>query len=168
MQKLLAGILVLIAVTAFTLPKTYAQDGSWSPRTTDELVLSMAENCAGQWQAQNCLREVSDVMLHLAASYAGNLQDNGQTEFVDSIKENCSAATAAKHKDIPVYALNSAMTQCINMIYDISEKSGLKPDHNLYQLAVGSTFCLKNLSGCDTIESQLLAILERQNRNPNR
>ncbi len=119
----------------------------------------IASQCPGKWKSQTCMEKVSESALVLAANYAAALQKRGFENAVEKIKKNCAAATAASRIEVPAYAMESAYIECANMIYDISEETGLKPDQSHYQLLVSPILCMTEDKRCPGLESQMKDLL---------
>lgn len=116
----------------------------------------LSNNCLKRWNNPTCLSNISQSALVLAANYAGDLQSNGMVGAVEQVKQHCAAATAGTKGDYPAYAMQSAFTECANIIYDVSEQTKIKPDNSHYQLLVGSIMCLNKDRSCPSIEHGLL------------
>lgn len=117
--------------------------------------------CPGKWDSPECLAIISQNNLMMAANYGGALKENGKVTESELIKEHCAAATAAREKSFPAYAMKSAFTECANTIVDVSGKTGISPDLSEYQLLVGATLCLGNDPRCGTISDQLKQLATR-------
>ena len=94
----------------------------------------------------------------MAVKYAGMLEARGKKDSIEELKQVCAAATVTEEdvgEDVPAYAFQSAYTECANGIYDISEKTGVKPDQSHYQLIVGAVLCLSNAPQCKVLEGQM-------------
>tara|TARA_R110002124_G_scaffold149220_1_gene315037 strand:- start:180169 stop:180675 length:507 start_codon:yes stop_codon:yes gene_type:complete len=115
----------------------------------------ISTHCLGRWAEQDCLTSVSQSTLVLAANYAGFLESNGMIGAVEQIKQHCSAATAGTKGEYPAYAMQSAFTECANMIFDVSEQTNIKPDLSHYQILVSAILCLSKDRRCAGIEKQL-------------
>lgn len=147
-----------VMALAFQPSPAKAQPGQQGGETKSakELAGMMAQTCPGSWKADGCLKNISESVLHLAAGYAAALQNSGNSQAIETLKQKCAAATAATSQDVPAYALESALTECVNNIYGIQQSTGVSPDADLYQLAVVSTLCLKDNPECSGLEQQLL------------
>ncbi len=134
-----------------------------SSNSVSQAVRSYAQKisrvCPGNWEAYPCLQAVSESTLVMAANYAGALKNRGYTAAVEKIKNHCAAATAAREREFPAYAMKSAYTECANMIYDVTEETGLKPDQSHYQLLVGPILCMSDDWRCETLEDQMRAMV---------
>ena len=121
-----------------------------------EFAKRVAKACVpGQWEGQPCLKAVSENNLVMLANYGEALQKRKKDKAVELIKEHCSASTAATQGEFPAYAMRSAFVECANMIYDITESSGILPDQSQYQLLVGAVQCLDKTVACAGIEKGL-------------
>ncbi len=54
--------------------------------------------------------------------------------------------------------MQSALTECVNTISDVSKATQVKPNLNMYQLAVGTVLCLDGNDACNKIEAQLKTV----------
>jgi hypothetical protein len=123
---------------------------------------SVAASCPGSWETQSCLQSASDTFLTTAALYAEDLDKNGQSGELENIKAHCAASTAATRlDDLPAYAMRSAFVECVNEIYDMSERTKIKPDIELYQLMVMSVLCLDKDPRCSVMEDGLKKTVSR-------
>jgi hypothetical protein len=148
------ALYINFAVLFLALPasqKAYAQ-------TSEESVTYArlaSAHCLGRWDDPECLKSISQSTLVLAANYAGLLESKGMIGAVEQIKQHCSAATAGTKGQYPAYAMQSAFTECANMIFDVSEQTSIKPDLSHYQILVGAILCLSKDRRCAVIEKQL-------------
>lgn len=115
----------------------------------------IASICPGSWEHQNCLEAVSASNITLASNYAQALDDAGKSNQLEPLKQLCAASTAATKGEYPPEAMNSAFTECANGIYDISRKSGVKPDQSNYQLLVAAILCLNKDPQCQMLEKSM-------------
>jgi hypothetical protein len=152
------SVFVALYINFFTLflalpvsQKAYAQASAESA-TYARLT---STHCLGRWARQECLTSISQSTLVLAANYAGLLESHGLVDAVEEIKQHCAAATAGTKGEYPAYAMQSAFTECANMIFDISEQTQVKPDLSHYQILVGAILCLSKDRRCAGIEKQL-------------
>ncbi|MDH5721864.1 MAG: hypothetical protein OEY94_00895 [Alphaproteobacteria bacterium] len=136
-----------------------------TPITTDERtkilqihMKDMSLNCPKTWETKACLTSMAHSNKTLASLYAEDLDKGGFQPEIELLKEHCAASTAALQIDVPVYAMKSAMTECANAIYDISESTKIKPPMTHYQLMVTSIYCLDRDPRCETLEEALLKI----------
>lgn len=158
--KLFAAFALGLAVMALAFQpapaKAQSAQQGGETKSARELAGMMAQTCPGSWKSGACLKNISESVLYLAAGYAADLQKSGNSQAIETLKQKCAAATAATSQDVPAYALESALTECVNNIYGIQQDTGVNPDADLYQLAVVSTLCLKNDPKCKGLENQLL------------
>lgn len=125
-----------------------------------EYVGFVYESCASAWKTFSCVQSLSSLSRDITIDYAERLEKARQSKFQDSLKENCAATTAALQQEVPAYAQKSAMTVCFNAISDIAQASGVKPDLDLYQLAVGSVACIDQVGACKILEDQLSGLIQ--------
>ncbi len=129
-------------------------------------VLGYARNvynsCAGVWKSAQCVSAIAALSKDITIDYASSLEQAKQEAFHEPLKQSCAASTAAIQTDVPAYAQKSAMTECLNAIADMTQASGVKPNINLYQLAVGGTQCLDQEGNCEAFENQLAPLLGQQ------
>jgi hypothetical protein len=116
---------------------------------------TIANACPGHWDSAGCLSAVSSANLVMAANYAADLKEKGRPGEAEQVKEHCAASTAAREKSFPAYAMKSAFIECANLITDVAEKTGIKPDPTAFQLLIAPTLCLDNDPRCGTITEQL-------------
>lgn len=121
-------------------------------------MVNMAKYCVGNWENEACIKELSSLSMDTTTNYAEALDAGNKKSAMEDLKQNCAAATAALKISVPAYAMKSAITQCVNSIYDINNTTLIKPDLNLYQLLVGSVMCLGKDIACENIEASLLSI----------
>ncbi len=115
----------------------------------------IAQKCSGSWEAQDCLKVLSQSTLVLASNYGADLKEQGNENAAENLKQHCAAATAATRMEVPADAMRSAMTECANIIFDISQKTGVKPDQSHYQLLVYPVMCLSGDANCPAVEKGL-------------
>lgn len=116
---------------------------------------SISRQCLRGWESQRCLAALSESALALTANYAAALDKGRKKKFLDGLKNQCAAATAATEGRYPAEAMVSAYTECANAIYDISEASGVSPDLSHYQLLIGGILCLSDDPQCEIVEKGL-------------
>lgn len=149
-KTLLALIIMLVPMSA------QAQS-----QVSEDHARRVASVCPGNWNSQECMKVVSGSTLVMVANYMKALDEAGKKTEVETIKQNCAAATAATQQEVPAYAMLSANTTCANMIYDVSEQTGVVPDQSHYQLLVGPILCMNADRRCPPIEQELAAKYDR-------
>jgi hypothetical protein len=115
----------------------------------------IAKTCPQNWSANACLSSVSESTLVLTANYAQALQNEKQIPSVETLKQDCAAATAATRGQYPAYAMKSAFTECANTMSTLAENTGIVPDVSHYQLLLGAIWCLGNDRRCVWVEQGL-------------
>lgn len=118
----------------------------------------IAQTCPGAWHKQVCLSSLSNSVMSMVSQYAEALQNAGQEESLTPLKEHCAAATAATQIEVPAHAMVSALTECVNAVYDITEATTVKPHLMHYRLTIDTIFCLKGEPQCLSLEKQLIAV----------
>ncbi len=125
-------------------------------------IRSMAVLCVGNWENENCSKELSALSMDMTTNYAEKLDKQSKPEkkeaHMESLKQHCAASTAALKVSVPSYAMKSAITECVNIVADINEESSVKPDINLYQLLVGAVLCLNKDLSCENMEKQISSV----------
>lgn len=154
--RLLVFALSIVMINAYNPVKARAQ-GQASEQAR-VFAQTLSANCLRSWTTQPCLKNISQSVLVLAANYAGDLESQGLIGAVEQIKQHCSAATAGTKGEYPAYAMQSAFTECANMIYDVSEQTKIKPDLSHYQLLVSSILCMNKDRSCSNIEKSLSSL----------
>ncbi len=119
---------------------------------------NMASYCVSDWEKESCLKELSSVSMSMATNYASKLDAANKKDAMETLKQHCAASTAALKISVPAYAMKSALTECINNVFDISAATLIKPDLTLYQLMTSSVMCLGKEPSCKNIEERLLSI----------
>lgn len=126
--------------------------------------------CVGSWQSQPCMKALASTNLTVATLYSRALERKGQKKMHDPLLQGCAASTAAVKREVPAYAMKSAMTECANAISDISEATKVKPNPTHFQLLVEPIFCLGGEPRCGKFEELLRQIvaksLEQQQTAP--
>jgi hypothetical protein len=146
----------MLALAFVTTTPAQAQWTLNSPsKPSVEHAKQVSRACPGKWEAQPCLKAVSESTLVLASNYAANLQQKGHPKQVEMIKEHCAAATAARQGEFPANAMRSAFVECANTIVDTTDQTGVAPDASHYQLLVGPVLCLDGDRRCAFIEDGL-------------
>lgn len=124
-------------------------------------IRSIRDACIPRWDGQGCMKSLSALNMETASFYAESLDASGRADSdsqLETLKEHCAASTAALKVDVPAYAMQSAMTECVNTISDIVDETTVKPDVSMYQLMVGAILCLGKDTKCNFIEGQLKAV----------
>lgn len=116
--------------------------------------------CVNKWQGQACMVALSSLNMTLTTTYAQALNIAGKNSSMERLKQNCAASTAALKIDVPAYAMRSAMTQCVNSMVDLSDRTSILPDPSLSQLAVGAILCMDKKPSCAAIENALINIVK--------
>lgn len=150
-----------------TTPKTASNEQhpaqSDVPKIIAVHVKDMGAKCPSAWQSKGCIVAMANSNLTLASVYAELLQNGGQSDSTNALKEHCAASTAAIQVEVPAYAMKSAMTECANTITDISEATGITPDPTHYQLLIGGIFCLEDgNANCPAVEEGLKRLSQAQ------
>ncbi len=143
-------------------PNVPAQEAG-EPETMDELkalnvypyYMGAAKYCSHEWESQICMKTLSEASLIMTSNFADDLNKNGFEGHLEELKQHCAASAAATKVNVPASAQRSAIVECVNHIVDVSEKTGLKPDPNFYQLMVGSVLCFDKNAACILIEQGL-------------
>ena len=117
--------------------------------------LDAARYCSHEWSSQSCMKTLSGASLVMVSNYAEDLHKNKNGQYLESLKQHCAASTAGTKVEVPAYAQRSAMTECINHIVTINEKTGIKPNPDFYQLIVGAIMCFDKNPSCSVIENSL-------------
>lgn len=117
---------------------------------------NIAKSCPQQWEDEECLRATSQAALVLVSNFGGKLDQAGQKSFMEALKEDCAASTAATQEDgIPAYAMKSAYTVCMNKIADIADKTGVVPEPSYMQLLLATVWCMEKSPQCQMMELAL-------------
>lgn len=153
MKPMFRAALILITLTALSAAPAMA--ATQSSDVPQQYASAVAKNCIGNWESPACLSASSSTALTVAALYGSELQERGHSAAAEKIKEHCAAATAAREQSYPAYAMQSAYTECANMIYDVSVETSIKPQPELYQLLVSSVLCLSKDGRCASVEQGL-------------
>lgn len=115
----------------------------------------IAPVCIGAWETPACLTAVSESNLVLASNYGAKLQENKQDTAAETLKQHCAASTAHREKQYPAYAMESAFVECINIISDLNDQTGVSPDVDHYQLLVMAGLCMRKDRRCPPMERGL-------------
>lgn len=122
---------------------------------------NISKNCPGAWTTPACLKAVSASSYDMTIDYASKLESAGKKDFLEPLKQTCAASTAAREQDFPADAMNSAFKECANGIYDITQKSGVLPDRNYFQLIVVPSLCMDGAKECAQVEQQMRAMVKQ-------
>lgn len=147
----LAGVIGLISIgTAAAKPDAL---------TTQQFghVTAIHESCVQNWGDQSCMQSISATSKDMLEAYAVALEKSGHKAQVETVKNQCAATTAAAKTKVPAYAMKSALTECANTISDVVAEVTVQPDLVLYQLLVGSIFCLGKEEPCPVFEKGISA-----------
>jgi hypothetical protein len=163
MIKLFSIFAFCFSVTLlFAAQTSYAQHNSYNKQGPSKISVDYARRVApactgGKWETQPCLKAVSESNLAFASNYIKTLRQRGKGQGGEKIKEHCAASTAASQGESPAYAMRSAFVECANMVFDVSEQTGVLPDQSHYQLLVSAVQCLDKSQACKAIETGLAA-----------
>jgi hypothetical protein len=113
------------------------------------------EMCPQKWETQECLSTVSKISLGMAEAYEVSLKEAGHDAFIPEMKNLCAASTAASQGEYPANAMRSAFTECANGLYDLSQKTGIKPHEQAYPFLVMAVICLSGDEQCAMLEANL-------------
>lgn len=148
--------ILFVAVFCFLTMGSQAEAQSGASSASQALAAKISQMCIDSWVEPACMASLSDNVTVLASDYAAKLKEVGYGDDVlEALKQGCAAATAASSQEVPAEAMRSAMTQCANLIADISKQSGVKPDQSLYQLLTYPILCYQEDPLCSVFELQL-------------
>lgn len=117
---------------------------------------NIANSCPQRWENESCLKATSQAALVLVSNYGGRLDQAGKKNYMETLKEDCAASTAATQEEgIPAYAMKSAYTVCMNSIVEIADGSGVKPDPSYMQLLLATVWCMEKSPQCEMMELAL-------------
>ncbi|MBX2834417.1 MAG: hypothetical protein KTR28_05555 [Micavibrio sp.] len=145
-----------VALIAFILGSIIANNAYASEKSIAAQYAKIAAPlCIDRWEDAKCHAAIAESNKALAGNFAQELQDNGKSQSIELIKQNCAAATAPSEKEYPAYAVQSAFTECANIFFDIANETGIKPDPSHYQLLVGTVLCMSKDPRCSAVEAGL-------------
>ncbi len=148
--------IICVAFFCFFIMSYQAEAQSGASSASQALAAKISNNCIDSWSDPACMAALSDNVTVLASDYAARLKNAGYDDSVlEALKQGCAAATAASTQDVPVEAMRSALTECANLIVDINDQSGIKPDQSLYQLLTYPLLCYQEDPLCTVFELQL-------------
>lgn len=145
-------ILALLAFLSFGATAAQAQTASEASVTYAKRI---APVCIGAWETPACLTAVSESNLVMASNYGGALKERNLEAAAETLKQHCAASTAHREKQFPAYAMESAFVECINIISDLNDQTGLSPDVDHYQLLVMAGLCMRKDPRCAPMENAL-------------
>lgn len=145
----------------FVQPKSKEMSAQQVDRMTLMHTQEIGAYCVGSWQSQPCMKALASTNLSVATVYARTLEAKGQKKMHEPLLKGCSASTAAVKREVPAYAMKSAMTECANAISDISNATKIKPNPTHFQLLVEPIFCLSGEPRCGKFEELLRQIVAR-------
>lgn len=152
-MNLIKCALILIAFSTLAIP-AHAQTASQASRT---YAARMAAVCPGAWESAACLTAGSESNLVMASNYGAALKERKLEGPAETLKQHCAASTAHREgRTYPAYAMQSAFTECANIITDLVDQTGVKPDVDHYQLIVMSVLCMTKDKRCAPMEQGLL------------
>lgn len=159
---LLLTCVVISASSALAQPIQKPQSGTAISDTAMHYTKMVAVDCATKahlWTTAGCLRTLSESSRVMVSNYMETLEREGQTSFVELVKNNCAASTAAEQGTYPAEAMKSAFIECANTISDVAENSRLVPDLAHYELLAGPILCMSNDRRCRHVEHRLKQFL---------
>lgn len=124
-------------------------------------VKAVTSACVKKWEDQACMKVLASMNVTLASIYAESLHNSDKRSYMEQLKNHCAASTAALQVSVPAYAMRSAMTECVNSMTTISQKTSVFPNPSLSQLAVSAVLCIAKNKVCSEIEQGLLAAAQR-------
>ena len=163
--RILLTILFCVAVSALPAaaqaikkPKSSAAISETAMHYTKMVAVDCAAK-AHLWTTNGCLRTLSESSRVMVSNYMETLDREGQTSFVELVKNSCAASTAAEQGTYPATAMKSAFIECANAISDVAEASRLAPDLAHYELLAGPILCMENDQRCREVERRLKQFL---------
>jgi hypothetical protein len=162
-NKTHAILLALFCVAVSALPAAAQaikkpQSGTDVSETAMHYTKMVAQDCSAKadaWSSNGCLRTLSESNRVMISNYMETLDREGQTQFVELVKNSCAASTAAEQGTYPADAMKSAFIECANAISDVAEASRLAPDLAHYELLAGSILCMSNDRRCREVSFRL-------------
>ena len=151
--------LVLCLMVMITAQQAAAQQEIPS-NTALKYATVVADACVMRWEDQACVRALSESSLVMVSDYGAVLKYQKMEDSAEILKQHCAATTAATKQEVPPYAMESAMKECLEYISMIVSKSGVRPDMSHYQLMTMSTLCLGKTRECPAIEQQMMAYMK--------
>lgn len=143
-----------LAVAALSILSMPAQAQSQASRT---YAVRMANVCPGNWESTACMTAGSESNLVMASNYGATLKQQNLEGPAETLKQHCAASTAHREgRTYPAYAMQSAFTECANIITDLVDQTGVKPDVDHYQLIVLSVLCMSKDKRCAPMERGLM------------
>ena len=146
-------------------PHTQQSVVASDPSRADVIVSSIrhaADKCLSKWEAASCITELGHFSTTLVTFFAHDLEAAGHQAQLEPLRQSCAASTASSKMAVPAYAQSSAMTECANMMYDISVKAQLVPEATMYQFMIMSVMCLnKDQRKCAAMEVGVNTFLEK-------
>lgn len=137
----------------FLMLSTHQAQAQQVPPQVVQHIRQLQQNCmSGQWESQACIRALGESNLTLASQYAESLKKSGKAADADDIVQHCAASTASTKKQVPAYAMASAMTECANAMGDTANKTRIKPDLTHYQILIAGALCLSKHPKCPPLE----------------
>ncbi len=123
-------------------------------------IRNVAIFCHERWEHKRCYKVLSELSATVKGKFSGTLNHAGvEEQYREPLNNGCADAISARQIEVTRETMHDAMSQCVYVISDINAKTTLKPDVNMYQLMVGSVFCLKGDPACKHIDNQLAAFL---------
>ncbi|MGH1403694.1 MAG: hypothetical protein ACRBDL_05580 [Alphaproteobacteria bacterium] len=155
------GLCLGVVFVPFVSGLSYAKDASVIAAFEKAHIHSVNKQCVGQWEKQICMKALSEASMAMASKYAERLNQSGNGNQMEPLKQGCAASTAAMKVNVPAYAMKSALTECANTVSDVVDTTGVQPDINLYQILIAGVLCIGKDQQCAMLEAQF-AILSQQ------
>lgn len=146
-------IVFIAAMACFYFSVSTAQAASEYSVTHAQKIAAV---CPGAWESPACLTAVSESNLVMVSGYGATLQERKMEAQAETLKQHCAASTAHREKQFPAYAMNSAFTECANIISDLVDQTQILPDQDHYTLLVLPVLCMNKDPRCAPMEKGLL------------
>ncbi len=145
------------------LPDASALSDDYNPKAYPHLK-NMARYCNQQWKSQGCLKRLSSLGIDLIKDYMKKIHYS-KTVSADMkgpvqkvLKESCAGIIVGNREEVIPMVMSDNLKKCVNAVTMVNDMVKEKPDRDLRQLTLSSTFCIIRQPQCNMIEGQLSLI----------
>lgn len=145
------------------LPDPSALSDDYNPKAYRHL-RNMAKYCNQHWRSQVCLKRLSYLGIDLIKDYMKKIHYS-KTVSTDMkgpvqkvLRDSCAGVIIRNREEVIPVVMSDNLKKCVNAVTMVNDMVKLKPDRDLRQLTISSTFCIIRQPQCNMIEGQLSLI----------
>lgn len=145
------------------LPDASALAEDYNPTAYPHL-RNMARYCNQHWKSQGCLKRLSYLGIDLIKDYmkkihySKTVSEDMKGSVQKVLQDSCAGIIIKDREEIIPVVMSDNLKQCVSAVNMVNDMVGEKPDRDLRQLMISSTFCIVREPQCNMIEGQLSLI----------